>query len=227
MTKMADRTHNLNYHKLSQKQVVIQVNIISYGSARRSIWPPELGSCQLVQVPCLGGCEPCQGWLCPRRRWRGEREGRGCLQGSGLWELLVTLALFEFKADGCMKLEDDQTPGTRPERPWLSWSAINTLYFPFLAILLSSHLCSLLLPPGCRLNRLDRSACEDQLTMNHHCLAQAQTGGIQMNSPGKSSIESRNFAEQGMLEKQNGGGRRISEFLLWELLTYTDLSDPF
>ena len=121
------KTHNLNYHKLSQKQVVIQVNIISYGSARRSIWPPELGSCQLVQVPCLGGCEPCQGWLCPRRRWRGEREGRGCLQGSGLWELLVTLALFEFKADGCMKLEDDRTPGTRPERPRLSWSAIDTL----------------------------------------------------------------------------------------------------
>ena len=109
-----------------------------------------------------------------------------------------------------MKLEDDQTPGTRPERPWLSWSAINTLYFPFLAILLSSHLCSLLLPPGCRLNRLDRSACEDQLTMNHHCLAQAQTGGLQKNSPGKSSIASQNFICLNNKMEGEGGSQNLS-----------------
>ena len=35
----------------------------------------------------------------------------------------------------CMKLEEDKTPGTRPERPWLSWSAIDAIYFPFPALI--------------------------------------------------------------------------------------------
>ena len=132
MTKMVDKTHILNnLKKLHQKQVVIQVNIISYESEKGGpFWPPEQGFCQLVQVPCLGGCGPCQGWPCPGR-W----EGTGCLQGSGLWGLFVTLALFKFKKNGCMKLEEDKTPGTRPERPWLSWSAIDAIYFPFPALI--------------------------------------------------------------------------------------------
>ena len=40
--------------------------------------------------------------------------------------------------------------------------------------------CSCFFSPSSRLvQQVCRSACEDQLTMNHHCLAQAQTGGLQ------------------------------------------------
>ena len=164
-------------HKITLQRLIYNLIFISSASV---LWPPGLGFCQLVQVPCLGGCGPCQDWLCPRRRWRGGRKDKGCPQGSGLWRFLVTLALFEFKPQmvGRMKQEDDHTPGTRPERPWLSWwSAISTLFFPFLALVLSSsHSCST--ATSRLVERLGRSAWKDQLTMNHHRLAQAQTGGI-------------------------------------------------